>query len=160
MTQSIQPSAGYAPTTNGWGFIPTNTTTDSVEGLFFIQASFQLPVRNERRRHGASKNIGDLVSKYELDPRKAAAMARARGNLASRLGSEPKFSLSKLRLAKGLSQSKLGELMGVAQPQVARYESGDDLKMSVIEKLAEALGVPEEEVYFAAKATRKARGLK
>ncbi|MGZ7132608.1 MAG: helix-turn-helix domain-containing protein [Halobacteriota archaeon] len=86
-------------------------------------------------------------------------MARAREKLARRLDLAPELSLAKLRLQKGLSQTKLGELMGgVAQPQVARIERGDDIKTSTIEKLAQALGVSPAEVFAAVMATRSSRG--
>lgn len=101
-------------------------------------------------------SISDLISERERDPRKAAALVRARQKLASRLMDEPQLSLANLRLQKGLSQARLASLMGVQQPYIARIERGeDDLKMSTIESLAKALGEPTTTV-FAAVAGRRA----
>lgn len=51
--------------------------------------------------------------------------------------------LKQLRLNKGLTQTKLGELIGVRPPTVQRYESGEivNIKTSTIEKLSEIFGV-------------------
>ena len=98
--------------------------------------------------------IGTLVAQREKDSRKAAAYARARQKLASRLeGGEP--SLARLRLAKGMSQSQLANAMGKQQPYVARLESGsNDVQVSTIEALAKALCVPANEVFAAVMASR------
>jgi DNA-binding Xre family transcriptional regulator len=159
MTQAIQQFAVSALHTNNWAFLPTNTTTSAVEGIFIVKAQFELPTKANRVAHGTAKTVSELASHYEADPRKAAAMTRARGKLARRLEGYPELSLAQLRLEKGLSQSKLGELMGgVAQPQIARIERGDDIKISTIEKLSLALGVTAEQVLTAMLATRSAKG--
>lgn len=125
-----------------------------------MQAHFELPVKANSASYGNAKSATEMAAVYEADPLKAAAMARARGKLARRLEAFSELSLAQLRLEKGLSQTKLGELMGgVAQPQVARIERGDDVKMSTIEKLAGALGVPAAKVFSAIMATRSARGI-
>ncbi|MCD7745723.1 MAG: helix-turn-helix domain-containing protein [Lachnospiraceae bacterium] len=47
-----------------------------------------------------------------------------------------------VRQQKGLSQKKLGELCGIAEPTIRRYEAGTlNPKLGTIEKIASALGV-------------------
>lgn len=46
------------------------------------------------------------------------------------------------RLEKGLTQKKLGELSGIAEPTIRRYESGKlNPKLDTIKKIAEGLGI-------------------
>lgn len=86
--------------------------------------------------------ISDLIAKRESNPRRAAALARARKKHASALADSPQFSLARLRLEKGLSQAKLAELMEVSQPYIAKIERGDDdIRASTIQRLAIALEV-------------------
>lgn len=50
--------------------------------------------------------------------------------------------LTTLRAQKGLSQSELAELSGIAPAQISRYESGANIpRAHIIAKLAKALGV-------------------
>lgn len=52
------------------------------------------------------------------------------------------YRIADARIAKGLSQSELGKLVGTTQQQIARYESGEnDVKSSVLVKISSALGV-------------------
>ena len=47
------------------------------------------------------------------------------------------------RLAKGLTQQELGEIVGVQKSAIAKYESGRivNIKRSTLQKLAKALGL-------------------
>jgi ribosome-binding protein aMBF1 (putative translation factor) len=103
-------------------------------------------------------SIASRLQIHEQDPRKAAALCRARERMAQKLRDFPELSLAALRLGKGLSQSKLAEIMDVKQPYIARIERGeDDLHISTVESLAKALGVPPVEVFAAIAATRAGR---
>lgn len=76
------------------------------------------------------------------DPRKAAALQRARRRIAKALDSSVEFSIARLRLNAGLSQSELARLMGTQQPAIARLEKGQtDPQLSTMQKLADAFGV-------------------
>lgn len=142
-------------TTSGWAFQPTSVTASSVSGYFMCHV--HIDTAQDPEHHAAS--VAALARRYEADPKKAAALARARQKLAERLGNEPKASLTQLRLKAGLSQAKLAEKMGVQQPYIARVERGeDDLKLSTIENLARALGITPTEVFAAIAATRSSRG--
>jgi DNA-binding transcriptional regulator YiaG len=157
MTQATQLSSVLSQTTNIWGFQPTNVTASSVSGYLMTHLTIELePTRPSQVECGMS--IQDLAAERDADPRKSAAMDRARRRHALSLEDSPAFSLAALRLSKGLSQTKLAHLMGVQQPYVARIEKGeDDLKTSTIEKFAVALGVSEIEVFKAIHATRSNR---
>ena len=57
--------------------------------------------------------------------------------------------LREIRLARGLSQAELGELIGVSQQQINKYEHRTDYpKMSTMKKLAEALKCTPEDLYY------------
>lgn len=102
--------------------------------------------------------ITEFIKTRERTPAKAAALARARQRLAAKIGDAAQFSLTALRLSKGISQSKLAELIDTQQPYIARIEKGDaDVMFSTIEKLAKALEVSIGEVAEAVRATREAR---
>lgn len=105
--------------------------------------------------HGTQ--IEEYMKERERDPKRAAALARARQRLAAKLDDAPQFSLTALRLSKGISQAKLAELMETQQPSIARMERGDDVLLSTMEKLAKALDVPLNVVCEAVQATRAAK---
>lgn len=104
--------------------------------------------------------IGALIAKREQDPKRAAALTRARKKIGEMLSDDSGLSLSRLRLAKGLSQAKLAEMMGSQQPYIARIESGgdDDIKYSTMQKFAEALEVDVSTICAAIQSMREARG--
>lgn len=52
-------------------------------------------------------------------------------------------NIRKLRLERGLTQKKLGELCNIAEPNIRKYELNKaNPKIETIEKIASALGVP------------------
>lgn len=84
------------------------------------------------------------------NPRRKAALERARRMVAEALPENTRFPLTKLRLRAGLSQSDLAKLLDTHQPAIARLESGtSDPRYTTIKKLAAALGVSEKEVFEA-----------
>ena len=51
-------------------------------------------------------------------------------------------NIRRLRKERGITQKKLGELCGIAEPNIRKYESGkQNPKLETIEKIASALGV-------------------
>lgn len=146
-----------AQTTSAWAFQPTSVSPSSVSGIFYTHVTIDMTAPALSHAQDVT-SISSLISERELDPRKSAALARARQKIATRLTDEPQFSLAKLRLQKGLSQARLATLMGVQQPYIARIERGDDdLKISTIENLAKALGESKETVFTAVSARRAER---
>lgn len=65
-------------------------------------------------------------------------------------------TLAALRLEKGLKQSELAARVGILQPQMSRLEAGtqDDVKLSTVERLADALGSDFETVRSAIRHTQ------
>jgi DNA-binding XRE family transcriptional regulator len=105
--------------------------------------------------------ISDLIAKRELNPRRAAALVRARKKIAEHIKDDPISSLAQLRLSKGLSQTMLAEAMGVKQPYIARVERGeDDVKMSTVMNLAKALGEQASVIFRLLESSREAREIR
>lgn len=58
--------------------------------------------------------------------------------------------LKALRVRKGLSQEQLGKLIGVGYGAVSKWETGKtDPRFDKVSKLAKALDVSEDEIFFA-----------
>lgn len=54
--------------------------------------------------------------------------------------------IAKIRYEKGISQQQLEILTGIAQQQISKIESGEDLRVSHLLKIAEALEIPLEQI--------------
>ncbi|MFM2465128.1 helix-turn-helix transcriptional regulator [Paraburkholderia sp. RL17-368-BIF-A] len=132
-------------TTTPLGFIEPSSATSGGTLLQFVVKSF--PVVSHR---GAGRSIRDVTAKYEADPVKRAAIERARGKLAARISEANggRRTLATMRLGAGLSQTQLGERIGVPQSQIARLEAGGIAvaNAKTIRKLREALGVSADEI--------------
>jgi transcriptional regulator with XRE-family HTH domain len=51
-------------------------------------------------------------------------------------------NIKRIRKERGLTQKKLGELCGIAEPNIRKYENGkQNPKLETVEKIASALGV-------------------
>ena len=99
------------------------------------------------------QEIDDVVRKHERDPRRAAALTRARKRLASQVEEVSQMvTLASLRLKAGLSQARVAELLGNSQPSYSLIESGRrDILHSTFEKLIEILQVSRDELAAALK---------
>lgn len=86
------------------------------------------------------RDIHDRLAELERNPRRSAALARARQRLASTLHPVP--SLGQLRMEQGLSQAELARRIGTSQSRLSRIEAGlDDPRYSTLTKIAAALGI-------------------
>jgi DNA-binding XRE family transcriptional regulator len=95
------------------------------------------------------REIDDIVSTRENNPRHASALARARQRLATHAEDEAqKATVASLRLKAGLSQSKIAELLGNSQSSYSLIESGRraDILLSTFEKLASIFKVSRDEL--------------
>ncbi|WP_367396746.1 helix-turn-helix domain-containing protein [Sinimarinibacterium sp. CAU 1509] len=101
-------------------------------------------------------DINDYVREQELLPARANALARARQRLAAAAQPDKsKRTLSHLRLAKGISQTRLAEMIGTSQPHLSNVEQGrSEPMLSTADKLSEALGVPLAEISHAIRNSR------
>lgn len=79
-----------------------------------------------------AKNFRELEAKMGPE-RVARAKTRATAMMAEML-------LSEIRQAEGLTQEQVAEVLGVKQPTLSRMESQDDMQVSTLQRLVEALG--------------------
>lgn len=97
--------------------------------------------------HG--ERITERIARMEGNPKRAAAMAKARQRLGQWManeGPEP-HGLAALRLSAGLSQKQLAEKLGTQQSNISRWEANrGDIQLSTLKSLAEALGVTVADV--------------
>jgi len=106
------------------------------------------------------KNVAQSERRNRIlnDPRRHEALENARRRIAAVIDEGSEFSLTKLRLQAGLSQTQLAKLVGSRQPAIARLEKGEiDPGVSTIIKLSQALGVVPEAVLRASITTKAAR---
>jgi len=102
--------------------------------------------------HPNSTDVLGRIAVLEADPHKAAALERARKRLAGHLvdAGETESSLRSLRLARGLSQAKLGEEIGTSQARIARIEAGREVpSIDFCAKLADILHVDMNAIWSA-----------
>ena len=54
------------------------------------------------------------------------------------------------RIAKGLTQEELGEILGVQKSAIAKYENGRivNIKRSTLKKISDVLGIPPYELVY------------
>ncbi len=82
-----------------------------------------------------------LVKWEELRGRRMAEPGATEAYDAARLAFELRKRVRELRMQQGLSQTELANRAGMAQPAVARFESGGTVPtLPVLERLARALG--------------------
>jgi ribosome-binding protein aMBF1 (putative translation factor) len=99
--------------------------------------------------------IDDVIKRSEVNPRRAAALVRARARLAEQMDASGPVTLASLRLRSGLSQAALADRIKNSQPSYSKIEAGkSDVHFSTMEKLSEALGVGIEEIARAIKETK------
>ncbi|GHU01318.1 hypothetical protein FACS1894154_11230 [Betaproteobacteria bacterium] len=127
-------------------FVPSLITSSAwVQGERYESAA-------EGNKHDiAWVDVDDYLIRQEANPRKAAALARARKRLATDAPElYPAGALRTLRLQKGLSQKQLAARMGTSQSRLSRIEAGqDDPLLSTVRKLAQALDVSVEMIVAA-----------
>lgn len=100
--------------------------------------------------------IDSVIANREANPKRAAALAKARVRLAKTLTDVCPETLATLRLRCGLSQAGLASRIGNSQPSYSKIEAGkSDVLFSTMEKLAKALAVSIEEVTVAIRNTRE-----
>ena len=60
--------------------------------------------------------------------------------------------IKEARIAKGLTQEKLGEMLGVQKSAIAKYESGRvvNIKRTTLKKISDILGLKPHELIFEA----------
>lgn len=95
-------------------------------------------------------SVEDMFAQLEqLDPRAEAALEVGTQWVAKTFFSDHLKSLTTLRLQAGLSQRELGKRIGVSQPQIAKWESGNapNMQIKTIQALAKALSIDSSELF-------------
>ena len=106
-----------------------------------------------------TKNFADYINRrIAADPALAAAVEEEQFNASLAT------MIYDARLAAGLSQKELAELVGTQQSVISRFEDADydGRSLSLLRKIAKALGLGCRVVFYASpqKAVRKAAGKK
>lgn len=79
-----------------------------------------------------AKNFRELEAKMGPE-RVARVKARTKEMMAEML-------LAEIRQGEGLTQEELATLLGIKQPTLSRLESQDDMQVSTLQRLVQALG--------------------
>ena len=66
-----------------------------------------------------------------------ASLSRAKGRAKEMMA---EMLLAEIRKAVGLTQEQVAESLGIKQPTLSRLESQDDMQISTLRRLIEALG--------------------
>lgn len=155
MTQNNSPQTSFVGTASPV-FIPIHVGTDHMAGYavhpFIVYLNNQPVVEVRNTAQGVTAS--DRISRLERNPKRKAALERARGRIGQWLTTEevPGSSIAALRLRAGLSQRELAQRMNTHQSNISRLEKQpDDPKLSTLEALAAALSVPLTSVIDAVK---------
>jgi len=101
--------------------------------------------------HGEGElSLDSMFTQLETsDPRAAAATEVGTKWIAETFLSEHPITLATLRMRAGFSQRELGQMLGVSQPQIAKWEKEDTPNMHIetVKNLAKALSVAPAELF-------------
>ena len=131
-------------------YVPTETSPREDTPHGFAQTGtearvcpvhYLTPTTKEEQAPLGFKSIDSVVADYEKDETRAHALRDARARVAQKYYAEDARPLTKLRLSAGLSQAKLGALIGSTQAHIARLEGGQDVVIDTLERIAKALSV-------------------
>lgn len=93
-----------------------------------------------------SLDIDDFISQLNFESDIQEELAESRRWLGSSIEKD-ESALRKLRLQAGLSQKRLAELVGLKQPNISEFESGQrSPSVATIVRLKDALGVSGDDV--------------
>jgi DNA-binding XRE family transcriptional regulator len=80
-----------------------------------------------------AKNMSTLAARTMSNAARAKAQQRAQDIMAEML-------LSELRKSTGATQKQVAARLGIAQPTLARLEKQDDMQLTTLRRMVEALG--------------------
>ena len=95
------------------------------------------------------REMREVIADREKNPRRAAALKRARQRLADKLaGSEDEVTVAVLRMRSGLSQARVAELLGNSQSSYSMIESGrrPNVMFATFERLINIFNVSRDEL--------------
>lgn len=136
----------YSVDTSSAEYRPTSSVPSVVEnGELTFQVCTHFHTRPALRPGELS--AADYLAAVEADPRKSAALARARARAGQSVSEIGGTNLAKLRLSAKMSQAQLAAKLGTQQPNVARWERDPkNMTAETVFRFAEALGVNATEV--------------
>ena len=85
--------------------------------------------------------VDQLVAEVELNPAQRVEIEKARKWIGSAFYKDEK-TLRAIRLRRGWSQAKLASAIGSTQAHIARIESGSDVQISTLLRIAAAVDMP------------------
>lgn len=141
MMQSIQSQNESWQLTRSFG--ETGTTTSSTRSNPSAKIyNIEKHLYPEMVAPKGYKDISDIVAKSEQNPRRKAALEKARANLAKQHYGDEGQTVRTARLQLGLSQSALADIINTSQPHIARIEKGtENIALETMRKLCKALQV-------------------
>lgn len=140
-------------------FLPTHTDKDFTAGYVMYPMVIYHNAKVAQIVHTSAHvaaSVNERVARLEANPARAAALAKARSRMGQWLEKESPSThgLAALRMKAGLSQNTLAQRMGTQQSNVSRWEKEPgDMQFSTIKNLAQALGVPLNDVLQALEAS-------
>jgi len=117
-------------------FAQTGTEPQQLCPVYYLP-----PTTKEESAPLGFRSIDSVVADYEKDETRAQALRDARVRVAQKYYAQDAKPLTKLRLNAGLSQAKLGALIGSTQAHIARLEGGQDVVIDTLERIAKALNM-------------------
>jgi DNA-binding XRE family transcriptional regulator len=151
MTQIMTSQNGSSARMTNWGYQNT--------GFFEPQPQvatnpINVPtfrVEEARPKKDEALEIEDLVAIFESEPKGREDMASARQWLGTTLDITEIGTLKALRLAAGLSQASLAQIVGQQQPNISAIEAGQRKpEYETAKKIASALGLANTDEFYAA----------
>ncbi len=148
MTQTMKSQKEFSTITNN--SLSSFTQTNSTPTFTLVQSvASPLPVQFTL--------ISDLIARDEAIPERAKMLADARKWLAEKQAHMTTGSIKTLRLTRGLSQSQLASLSSTTQAQIAKIESGGNVQIDTLERVAKGLDVSVEVAFTAYQVIRESR---
>lgn len=138
MKTAIQGRSGFSTPTETYNF---GSATETVTRAPCPVIQIGVDDRIDRDVPVSLTSIDEVVAKSEGDALRLKYLQEARAELATSLESDG-VTVRTLRLRHGLSQAKLGEMIGTSQPHIARIERGtENVTIETCRKLARVLSV-------------------
>lgn len=151
--QTITSPSGFEPHTTGSDRAPVGATGPNLATVY----EFTIPVQEPAAIPANFTRIGDFVAELEAREGGRDVVRSARARASALLRGDGPATLRSMRLALGLSQAELAQIVGTSQPQIARIETGShDPTYDTFERLAHALAVDVPDVVAAFREARNA----
>jgi DNA-binding Xre family transcriptional regulator len=92
-----------------------------------------------RKTRPGYKRIGEVVAEIESSAEGREGLRLARQNVGKQHYTSSDSPIARLRLDRGWSQQRLADVVGTSQSHIARMESGRDVMVATLSRIARAL---------------------